>query len=666
MALALNPHDSDLLGDLGYSYLLQNRFAESEQYSSRAVQANPKNQKAIKHLGDAYARQGKTQQAEETYARVMPANEIQAALAENAPGPAPMPTANTPASTKDQKSLLDRLLPNRQSEEEKFLAEVQKAREQERLNTNAHPAPPAMPRRERRPQEDVLKDQLAAIDREPYQQAHGGALLLDGQTGQMTPISEQEIPRHWANSHGANSHGANPQFANPPGALVAQPQPAGGAPAPAALAHFESSSPRPAPVAPAVSEQPARGPFSEPARSDSPLQQPAPPVRPVQPWTGVDPALATTPAGSPPITRVDPAFYQAGNADTPQRRSLVPADLTPQQNAAPLSQASGTGPLSGAMPPASPAPAANRGPEIDQFQEASKAAARMGMGMGPGSMFPVFNNQTAPIQQPGTNSFGNGNPLPEPQRMLPTDLPPQDLRGAFRPDPPLLQSPSEWQGGRMPPATRPMYSVEQFGTASRYDTRTIESSGTPQPMFTDPGLKRFEDERWEAGRVLNNSFERVWAQAPVNSPVSPASGSQYSRPETPGLNYTQTENGSTLHPPSWPFARQAEQFAMNPNGTSQAGQPLTPDLNPIYPANVVVPEPYRPQDRPQPTAPQAATPAAATQPPQMTQQMPQQSAAPQYPRPQMPIQQTAGTTNAAPASLPSDYSGMPMIRPAPR
>ncbi|MCH7687530.1 MAG: tetratricopeptide repeat protein, partial [Planctomycetes bacterium] len=57
-ALRANRNDPDLLSDLGYSFLLQNRQEESENYLRRALRANPSHSRAINNLGLLYSRRG--------------------------------------------------------------------------------------------------------------------------------------------------------------------------------------------------------------------------------------------------------------------------------------------------------------------------------------------------------------------------------------------------------------------------------------------------------------------------------------------------------------------------------------------------------------------------------------------------------------------------------
>ena len=57
-ALRTNGDDPNLLSDLGYSFLLQNRQEESEVYLRRALRANPSHARAINNMGLLYSHRG--------------------------------------------------------------------------------------------------------------------------------------------------------------------------------------------------------------------------------------------------------------------------------------------------------------------------------------------------------------------------------------------------------------------------------------------------------------------------------------------------------------------------------------------------------------------------------------------------------------------------------
>ncbi|MCA9035195.1 MAG: tetratricopeptide repeat protein [Planctomycetaceae bacterium] len=75
-ALRSRPQDAGLLNDLGYSYLLQNRFHEASSYLTRAVEQNPQHEKAQENLAMLALRQGDRSSAEEQLKKLHPANQV--------------------------------------------------------------------------------------------------------------------------------------------------------------------------------------------------------------------------------------------------------------------------------------------------------------------------------------------------------------------------------------------------------------------------------------------------------------------------------------------------------------------------------------------------------------------------------------------------------------
>ena len=63
-ALRIRPRDANLLCDIGYSYLLQNRYAEAARYLNHAIEVNPQHESAQMNLALLDLRQGNRQTAE--------------------------------------------------------------------------------------------------------------------------------------------------------------------------------------------------------------------------------------------------------------------------------------------------------------------------------------------------------------------------------------------------------------------------------------------------------------------------------------------------------------------------------------------------------------------------------------------------------------------------
>ncbi|MBI5757933.1 MAG: tetratricopeptide repeat protein [Planctomycetales bacterium] len=104
-ALEAGLANSDVLSDLGYSYLLQRRYFESEQALQEALQYNANHQFALGHLGTLYGLQGDFQRSREYLTRAGGEVKAQQELARLFPqGPTANPaiaaqgTANPPTS----------------------------------------------------------------------------------------------------------------------------------------------------------------------------------------------------------------------------------------------------------------------------------------------------------------------------------------------------------------------------------------------------------------------------------------------------------------------------------------------------------------------------------------------------------------------------------------
>ena len=79
-ALQQNPNDADLLNDLGYSYLLQNKFYESSQYLNQAISIYPEHERAHINLALLSLKRGKNAQAQAILSRIYSGDEINSTL----------------------------------------------------------------------------------------------------------------------------------------------------------------------------------------------------------------------------------------------------------------------------------------------------------------------------------------------------------------------------------------------------------------------------------------------------------------------------------------------------------------------------------------------------------------------------------------------------------
>ena len=98
-ALRSRPRDANLLCDIGYSYLLQNRYSEASSYLSQAIEINPNHENAHTNLALLDVRQGNREAARERLTRrfenAAMVNQILAALESQTASR----TATSPAAT---------------------------------------------------------------------------------------------------------------------------------------------------------------------------------------------------------------------------------------------------------------------------------------------------------------------------------------------------------------------------------------------------------------------------------------------------------------------------------------------------------------------------------------------------------------------------------------
>ncbi len=80
-ALELRPEDADLLNDVGYSYLLQNRHSEAKQLFVKALEVDPGHELATSNLGHLHAKNGRFEEALALFRRVGTEDQAQAEVA---------------------------------------------------------------------------------------------------------------------------------------------------------------------------------------------------------------------------------------------------------------------------------------------------------------------------------------------------------------------------------------------------------------------------------------------------------------------------------------------------------------------------------------------------------------------------------------------------------
>lgn len=169
--------------------------------------------------------------------------------------------------------------------------------------------------------------------------------------------------------------------------------------------------------------------------------------------------------------------------------------------------------------PHSPYGSAERGMAFQERQRshenlnseaASLEAARMGMGLGPGEMFPTVRStayapqggQHSASQMPaGMNSGWNGNSFQQPPRMLPTNVSPLELKRL-----------SQLSGMENNSGADDGSYVQQFGTASRYD-EFLQQSSSHSGHSTQPDSRQLQQAYYEHQRQQEQHLQRPREQA---------------------------------------------------------------------------------------------------------------------------------------------------------
>jgi len=223
--------------------------------------------------------------------------------------------------------------------------------------------------------------------------------------------------------------------------------------------------------------------------------------------------------------------------------------------------------------------------------------------------------------QPGANSSWNGNSFAQPNRMLPTNVPPQDLTQAYRQ--PVVNS-----LGQQVPGSQVSSPPSQFGTASQFDTRYQPPEGLPlnsQQQYQVQQRTRQQEierqlgqQRMQVNQQLNQSMQAAWNQRRMNlhtpAPSAPAlltpaeHGGMIPVPTSSnGVNSARDSYRSNQVPPTGASQyidqnRRASGQYQGQNGQGQYGQQQNFNQEIYYNApqnqNVVVPAPYHTTSQP--------------------------------------------------------------------
>jgi Flp pilus assembly protein TadD len=613
-ALQRNPSDPQLLHDIGYSCLLQDKPDQAVKYLERACELSPGFDMASRKLADAYVRTNQPELARQTLARLMPADqageELQRLQAAHDPAAKPSLFGRVRQNMRD---LRPEDAPPDDSATQELLVQLEQARrERDRERQQSQQQPFAQ-------QPAVAQNPLAAAGGWPQP----ALTVHDSQLSQAMAALERQSHPAVGQPVYIDANARTPGYG---------PGPMAGAQVPQMVAQAAPVMSGPVAGQPSVGEQgfqyaevirgTQRGTAS-PQEAYLARQQAANPgwSRPVQaPITPQDPTIRMTAGRYTPGSLGDyqPQFadggvqsaeYTAGTDGTLQPSpGLRPSMLAPSPNTVPGGT---TGvPVAGQVLSA---------PE-DDYQ----AAAALGMGIGPGQMFPVIRR--AEVVSAGTNSMWNGAQYPQPGRQLPTDRQIPDLSQAFQqpggPSSALATGPNSL--GQQNPALGQYYTTPgQFG--GNPQTPAPGAAEGQQPQWTNSsyqeptaapggnfGLQGYEQLRSQYDAQMNAQIQQVQGQYPSSMMSSPSAGLPMERPEQaaammngwyspPGLMQPGSANqpanvrhvvtpqayGAGAGPQS---GRGAITPLVQPQMNVPAGTPQLP--TPQYGANVVVPPDY--------------------------------------------------------------------------
>jgi Tfp pilus assembly protein PilF len=646
-ALQGNPSDAYLLHDIGYSYALQGRHAEAVPYYQRALEHSPGWEQAARKLADAYVRTGQSELAGQTLARVFPQDQAEEELArlERAHDPAAKPSL-----IGRMRSNLQDLRPESREEEadptQQLLADLQQAkieaerermeRERELRAQGVYERAPAVPNSQ-------LAEALSRIDASGERvDASGRPIYLDGARYDQQRLANfggmHAADPYRGGSRGYQSqqpHGGVQQYPPayaPAGAIVAQGVAANqgmssyAAPRPIPASSFATSQPtafQPAEVirgtergiAQAWPSSAAREGYPQPAGGDS--LQPAGSM--VQAVAGTTPGDLSSWQGPPDAASgrgVNRADYSAappsyGGQQRTQDPVVWNTNSPAMLNPAP------------AQPIASAPPGAQQ-PGPASVEEEYRAAAAMGMGVGPSQMFPVLRQTTQ--SGPGTNSMWNGAQYPQPGRYLPTDRPAAELSQAHQTPtaphgrPNLMAPPPNSHGQQMPANGQYYTQPEQYTSGTQWGTQPNFQSQAPQPGTPNP-LSAYEQQRAAHDSDRNSLIEQVRGQHPANAIATPSTGVPMNQTPPTAQMMNSWNRGQVGPDPSYAAAPGGQQAAGQQFGAGFRGTPVPsqatgsqwtqetpihsarpeaalqpaarPLQQPTYEAGVVVPPPYQ-------------------------------------------------------------------------
>ena len=397
-ALEGDPDNGKVLGDLGYSYLLQNRLSESEALLTQATKSDPGNTQATKNLAYVYAKQGNYNLADATFRRVLNDVEVRQEMAQL------FPNGRPDMAREGERSKLP-WQKNAGITTEEFSDRMNTAREQSMTE---------------------MRDKRTALDMatpETYTVEQQQAMIA-----QLTWERDQALRLADARSQQSSNtplvlgNSASPSPGGVPGMQIRPQNDASSSPASDSMS-FDSrqSNARPNQLTSNAGGRRAQNTLYP----DGSGSQRGPGREGVEQASG-----QTQPMDRNGQRLVDQAFHETDRGIDPRTGMPLNTQIQQTDGQPPLLIPNGIGSSNsnGTNSGASPSG------RVANFEEAKRRAAMAGLG-GPEMMFPMATPEGGNRMAPGSGSTFNGGQFPAPQRMLPTDAAPHDLQQ-------LMQSPS--------------------------------------------------------------------------------------------------------------------------------------------------------------------------------------------------------------------------------
>ena len=252
-----------------------------------------------------------------------------------------------------------------------------------------------------------------------------------------------------------------------------------------------------------------------------------------------------------------------------------------------------------------PPPSANpQQPHVsNSYEQARREAALMGLGAGPGQVFPYI--QQTPRAMPGTDSRLNGAQYPAPARHMPTGLVPPNLnQQALSPAPTNRPAAANHRGQSMPSVpTQTTVPASSPTQGANYQTYHYGNHGQqPVPVPTTP----YQDVRSQQSAELNGLVNQTWGQSPQSPPYGVTPPSAINQ-QPPGMGTMPSAPSTVIQASqSLPAAQKPEPQPWNT--AVVPGVHRSP-----APATVPVPQPNN-QQAPVPNPRQAPIPQRQPQP----------------------------------------------------